>query len=65
MNDVAPSVVPDTAEGAARDKLNNVLTGITLKSGLLQSKVSDVRIRAELRELEDLALEAVTLVRQL
>ncbi len=65
MNQDLPSVIPDTRESAARDKLNNVLTGISLKSGLLQMRVSDSQLRAELRELEELALEAVVLTREL
>ncbi len=60
-----PGVVPECPQDIARDKLNNVLTGITIKSGLLQSKVSNGALRSELRELEELALQAVMLVRQL
>ncbi len=64
MNDV-PTVTPISSKDFDRDRLNNVLTGITLKSGLLQTKVLDKRIRGELRELEELAIQAVMLIRQL
>jgi hypothetical protein len=57
--------MPERPQDIARDKLNNVLTGISIKSGLLQSKVSNGALRSELRELEELALQAVMLVRQL
>lgn len=47
------------------DRLNNVLTGIAIKSGVLKSKTINEELRAELNQLEGLAIEAVSLLRQL
>jgi len=41
------------------------MTGIAVKSGVLQSQEISEELRAELNELESLAVEAVSLVRQL
>lgn len=55
----------EIANAALADRLNNILTGIALKSGLLQTRAIDHQLRGELKELEDLAIQAVALLRQL
>jgi hypothetical protein len=47
------------------DRLNNVLTGIAVKSGVLRLVSESDALRADLGELEALAIEAVSLLRQL
>lgn len=53
----------ETASNA--DRLNNILTGVALRSGVLESCCGDEKTREQLRELHDLAIEAVTLTRTL
>ena len=47
------------------DRLNNTLTGITLKSSVLQLQTEDERMRMALAELESLSIDAVSLLRRL
>jgi hypothetical protein len=47
------------------DQLNNVLTGIAIKCGVLKSRVVNEQVNEELSELERLAIRAVKLLRQL
>ena len=58
-------VTPDTPQQATLDKLNNVLTGIALKAGLLRTRREESPSCPDVKEIEDLATEAVSLVRQL
>ena len=65
MSEDPYSVVPRTPKQIVKDKLNNVLTGIILKSQLIQARSADGRLATDLHELEQLATQAITLVRQL
>ena len=59
----ASLTVPQSSRDCAADKLNNVLTGLALKCGLLRTKTQ--LAESDLSEMEHLALQAVELVRQL
>ncbi len=59
------SIMPNAPLGTATDKLDDVLTGIALKSGLLQARMHESRLRSDLQEIEDMAVEAVGLLRTL
>lgn len=45
---------------AVSDKLNNLLTGIHLKAGILMTKTADERVLTGLHEIEATAEEAAT-----
>ena len=52
------------ASGVAADRLNNLLTGIALKAGVMRARFEDPEGKSDLQELESLAIEAVGLLRQ-
>jgi hypothetical protein len=54
-----------TTTAVATDRLNNVLTGIALRCGVLETRVEDPMIKADLSELATWAKEAVSLLRQI
>jgi hypothetical protein len=55
----------NTPEKVTKNELNNVLTAIALKCDLLRSRNADRQLAADLHEIEQLAKQAVKLVRQL